>query len=242
MPEHTSTSTLNVDANEIHKFEQMANRWWDPQGEFKPLHQMNPVRSNYIDKHCPVRNLTVVDIGCGGGLLSEGLAQRGGHVSGIDMAEAPLEVARLHALESGLTIHYQHSTAESFSESHAEQFDLVTCLEMLEHVPDPASTISACAALAKPGASLVFSTINRNAKAYAFAILGAEYVMKLLPKGTHEYAKFIQPAELCHWIRSAGLVVDDVCGIRFDLLQQKFKLSPNDTSVNYLVHARKPTY
>ncbi|WP_370978010.1 bifunctional 2-polyprenyl-6-hydroxyphenol methylase/3-demethylubiquinol 3-O-methyltransferase UbiG [Agaribacterium sp. ZY112] len=234
-----NSEQTNVDPNEIEKFERMASRWWDPEGEFKPLHQLNPVRANYVDSATPVADKTLIDIGCGGGLLSEAMAQRGAKVSGIDMGEAPLEVAKLHALESGLDIHYQKISAEHFCKENEGQFDIVTCMEMLEHVPDPSSTIKACAALAKDNGSLYFSTLNRTPKSYAFAILGAEYVMKLLPKGTHEYSKFIKPAELCHWIREAGLVVEDVCGMSFNPFNQHFYLAQEAVDVNYLVRAKK---
>ncbi|WP_096087170.1 bifunctional 2-polyprenyl-6-hydroxyphenol methylase/3-demethylubiquinol 3-O-methyltransferase UbiG [Agaribacterium haliotis] len=238
----SDSSAQNVDPQEIRKFERMASRWWDPEGEFKPLHQMNPVRANYVDAGSPVAGRRIIDIGCGGGLLSEALAQRGAKVCGLDMGGAPLEVARLHALESQLDINYQQCSAEDFAEQHAEQFDVLTCMEMLEHVPDPLSTIKACSALVKPGGYLYFSTINRNPKAYAFAILGAEYMLKLLPKGTHEYSKFIQPAELCCWLRQAGLCVEDISGISYRALSQSFYLNAEDSSVNYVLRARKETY
>lgn len=232
--------TSNVDQAEIDKFERMANRWWDLEGDFKPIHMMNPIRANYIDAQLNVAGKNILDVGCGGGILSEALAQRGASVTGIDMGEAPLEVAKLHALESELTIDYQHSSAEMFAEQHAAEFDAICCLELLEHVPSPASVIAACAQLCKPGGKLVFSTINRNPKAYAFAVFGAEYLLQLLPKGTHEYKKFITPAELGSWAREAGLIVDDVSGISINPLTQKFTLAPNDVSVNYLLTARKP--
>jgi 2-polyprenyl-6-hydroxyphenyl methylase/3-demethylubiquinone-9 3-methyltransferase len=232
--------SANVDQDEIDKFERMAARWWDLEGDFKPIHMMNPTRTNYIDSIAPVAEQRVLDVGCGGGILSEALAQRGAVVTGIDMGEAPLETAKLHALESGLNIHYQRSSAEDFAETQAEQFDTVCCMELLEHVPSPGSLVSACAKLAKPGAHLFFSTINRNPKAYAFTILGAEYLLKMLPKGTHEYKKFIQPAELGAWVREAGLVVDDVCGIAINPFTQTFSLAPHDVSVNYVLCAKKP--
>lgn len=229
----------NVDQAEIAKFEALAARWWDKNSEFKPLHEINPLRANYIDARSPLAEQVVVDVGCGGGILSEAMAQRGATVSGIDMGEAPLNVAKLHALESQLTIDYQQSTAEDYASQHAEQFDIVTCLEMLEHVPDPSSVIQACADLVKPGGDVYFSTINRNPKAYTFAIIGAEYVLKLLPKGTHEYGKFIRPAELAQWMRSAGLELQHMTGLTYNPLTKRYKLNEHDVSVNYMVHAKK---
>lgn len=233
-------TNANVDSAEIAKFEALASRWWDTASEFKPLHEINPLRANYIDERSPVAGSELLDIGCGGGILTEAMAQRGANASGIDMGEAPLGVARLHALESELSIDYQQSTAEDFAEAHPESFDIITCLEMLEHVPDPGSVIKACAALCKPGGNLYFSTINRNSKAYAFAILGAEYVLKLLPKGTHEYSKFIRPSELGKWVRAAGLELVDITGMTYNPITKQYKLKSNDVSVNYIVHARKP--
>lgn len=230
----------NVDPSEISKFERIASRWWDKQGEFKPLHDINPLRANYIDLHSPVAERKVLDVGCGGGILTEGLAQRGADAYGIDMGEAPLEVAKLHALESGLTIQYTQTTAEAMAEDQPEGFDVIACMEMLEHVPDPSSVIRACMRLARPGASIYFSTINRNLKAYLFAILGAEYFLKMLPKGTHEYKSFIQPAELSNWIRKSGLIVEDVCGMTYNPLTKKYKLSSDDVDVNYIIRASKP--
>ena len=193
----------NVDQAEIAKFEALASRWWDRNSEFKPLHDINPLRANYIDERSPVAELNVLDIGSVGGILSESLAQRGAQVTAIDMGEAPLAVARLHALESGVDVDYRRMTAEQLAAEEPGQYDIVTCLEMLEHVPVPASVIDACATLVKPGGDVYFSTINRNPKAYAFSIIGAEYLLKLLPKGTHEYSKFIRPSELASWIRAA---------------------------------------
>lgn len=235
-----AAAAANVDLSEISKFERMASRWWDLAGDFKPLHDINPLRSNYIDEKSPVAEKHLLDVGCGGGILCESMAQRGAHVTGIDMGEAPLEVAKLHQLESQLNIDYQHSTAEAFALKHAATFDIVTCLEMLEHVPSPAETIRACAALTRPGGDLFFSTINRNPKAYALAILGAEYVLKLLPKGTHEYKKFIRPSELATWIRQADLELLDISGMIYNPFTKVFKLHPHDVDVNYIVHARKP--
>lgn len=235
------TVTLNVDEAEIEKFEKLAQKWWDKEGEFKPLHQINPLRANYIDAKSPVAEKTILDVGCGGGILCEALAQRGATVVGIDMGEAPLEVARLHQRESELNIDYIKTTAEDFVQSHKGKFDVVTCLEMLEHVPDPASTIKACAELVAPGGDLFFSTLNRNLKSYAFAIVGAEYILKLLPKGTHDYQKFIRPSELNTWLRDAGLELQDITGMTYNPLTKSYKLNPKDVSVNYLLHA-KPAY
>lgn len=235
-----TTGQTNVDAGEVAKFERMASRWWDPQGEFKPLHQMNPIRANYIDLHAPVAEMKLLDVGCGGGLLCEAMAQRGAAVTGIDMAPGPLDVARLHAQASQLEIDYQQSPAEAFADEHLKMFDIVTCLEMLEHVPEPASVIRACASMLKPGGHAFFSTINRTPKAYALTVLGAEYVLKWLPKGTHEYKKFIRPSELARWIRAAGLQVSDVSGITYNPISRKFSINPRDVDANYIVHCYKP--
>lgn len=234
-----NASKYNVDEAEIQKFDRIAARWWDLEGEFKPLHDMNPVRTNYIDAASSVAEKQMLDVGCGGGILTEALAQRGAFASGIDMGEGPLEVARLHALESGLSINYHQATAEAFAAEHAEQFDIVACMEMLEHVPDPASVVQACATLVKPGGHVYFSTINRNPKAYALTILGAEYIAKLLPKGTHEYKKFIRPSELSHWVRQSGLIVEDLSGTRYNPFLKSFELAENDVSVNYMLRAVK---
>ncbi len=230
----------NVDANEIRKFEELASRWWDRNSEFKPLHDINPLRANWIDNLAPVAEQDVLDVGCGGGILCEALAQRGANVTGIDMGDAPLGVAKLHQLESGVSINYQKSTAENFAKTHAQTFDIVTCLEMLEHVPDPSSVVKACADMVKPGGRLFFSTINRNPKAFMLAIIGAEYVLRLLPKGTHEYAKFIKPSELAHSVREAGLEMNKMTGLLFNPLTQTYKLSDSDVDVNYMICATKP--
>ncbi|MBK8308266.1 MAG: bifunctional 2-polyprenyl-6-hydroxyphenol methylase/3-demethylubiquinol 3-O-methyltransferase UbiG [Gammaproteobacteria bacterium] len=229
----------NIDAAEIAKFEALASRWWDPSGEFRPLHQMNPLRANYIDRRSAVAGKRVLDVGCGGGILSEGLAQRGATVTGIDMGEAPLAVARLHLLESGLDIDYRLSTAEDLANEAAGSYDIVTCLEVLEHVPDPASLVDACAQLVRPGGDVYFATINRNPKSYLFAIVGAEHLLGLLPKGTHDYARFIRPSELAGWARRAGLDTQDISGMLYNPLTQAFSLG-RDVDVNYLVHARRP--
>ena len=229
----------NVDTAEIAKFEALASRWWDKNSEFKPLHDINPLRANFIDERSPVAQKTIIDVGCGGGILAESLAQRGALVTGIDMGEAPLAVARLHALESGVELTYEQITAEDKAAKMPAGFDVVTCMEMLEHVPDPSSVVRACAQLVKDGGDVYFSTINRNPKSYAFAILGAEYILKLLPKGTHEYSKFIRPSELAQWLRAAGLELQTITGMTYNPLTKHYKLNPNDVSVNYLLHAKK---
>lgn len=231
--------STNVDAAEIAKFEALASRWWDRNSEFKPLHDINPLRANFIDQRSPVAGKSLLDVGCGGGILAESLALRGARVTGIDMGEAPLAVARLHALETGVELNYEQTTAEAKAAAMPGAFDIVTCLEMLEHVPDPASVIQACAQLVKPGGDVYFSTINRNPKAYAFAILGAEYLLKLLPKGTHDYAKFIRPSELAQWLRAAGLELQAMTGMTYNPITKRYKLNPQDVSVNYLIHAKK---
>ncbi|WP_199269506.1 bifunctional 2-polyprenyl-6-hydroxyphenol methylase/3-demethylubiquinol 3-O-methyltransferase UbiG [Cobetia sp. L2A1] len=231
----------NVDVGEIAKFSALASRWWDRDSEFKPLHDINPLRVDYIDTHAGLAGKKVIDVGCGGGILSEAMAHRGAMVTGIDMGEAPLSVARLHQLESGVEVDYRQTTAEAVAEEMAGQFDVVTCLEMLEHVPDPSSVIAACARLVKPGGKVFFSTINRNPKAYTFAIMGAEYLLKMLPRGTHEYSKFIRPSELGNWARSAGLKMEGSTGMTYNPLTRKYRLNPEDLSVNYLMHTRRPT-
>ena len=235
-----SNHDTNVDQAEIAKFEQLAHKWWDENSEFKPLHDINPLRANYIDQRAELPGKLHLDIGCGGGLLTEACTQRGAKSTGIDMGEAPLSVAKLHALESELDIEYLQVPAEKFAEERPEHYDVVTCLEMLEHVPDPASIVKACDDLCKPGGQLFFSTINRNPKSYAFAIIGAEYLLRLLPKGTHEYSKFIKPAELAHAIRAAGLELVESTGMVYNPLTKKYSLSDSDLDVNYLMHARKP--
>ncbi len=232
-------STTNVDPNEIRKFEELASRWWDKNSEFKPLHDINPLRANWIDNIAPVAEKKVLDVGCGGGILSESLAQRGAEVTGIDMGDAPLGVAKLHQLESGLSINYQKSTAEDFAKNHENTFDIVTCLEMLEHVPDPSSVINACAKMVKPGGAVFFSTINRNPKAFLLAIVGAEYVLRMLPRGTHEYGKFIRPSELANWSREANLQVNQMTGLLYNPLTKTYKLSPSDVDVNYMISTQK---
>ncbi|MGB1403722.1 MAG: bifunctional 2-polyprenyl-6-hydroxyphenol methylase/3-demethylubiquinol 3-O-methyltransferase UbiG [Porticoccaceae bacterium] len=230
----------NVDPHEIRKFEELASRWWDRNSEFKPLHDINPLRANWIDSLAPVAEKTILDVGCGGGILCEALAQRGAYVTGIDMGEAPLAVGNLHKLESGVTVNYEKSTAEDYAKSHAASFDIVTCLEMLEHVPNPCSVVAACAALCKPGGTLFFSTINRNPKSYLLAIIGVEYVLRMLPKGTHEYSKFIRPSELGQWIRQAELEIDQMTGLLYNPITKTYKLDTRDVDVNYMICARKP--
>ena len=233
-------TTHNIDPSEINKFEELASRWWDPNSEFKPLHDINPLRVDYIRQRVSLEGRKIIDIGCGGGLLSESLARLGARVTGIDMGEAPLTVARLHRLETGIEVDYQRSTAEQIAEQNPESFDVCTCLEMLEHVPDPASVLEACARLVKPCGQLFFSTINRNAKSYLLAIIGAEYVLRMLPKGTHDYRKFIRPSELDRWARRAGLQLNELTGMSFNPLTQQYTLG-NDVDVNYLAWFTKTT-
>ena len=230
----------NVDFEEINKFAALASRWWDKNSEFKPLHDINPLRLNYIKERCDntLAGKKILDVGCGGGILSEAMAIEGAIVSGIDMAEAGLEVAKLHLLESGLEVDYQKISVEELAKTHAGQFDIVTCLEMLEHVPDPSSIIKACETLVKPGGQVFLSTINRNTKSYLFAIIGAEYVLKLLPKGTHDWDKFIQPSEMDEDARKAGLTLKNMIGMTYNPFTKIYKLE-DDVSVNYLCHYSK---
>ncbi len=230
---------VNVDPAELAKFGALAARWWDPKSEFKPLHDINPLRLNYIDRHVGLAGKRVIDIGCGGGILAESMAVTGAVVTGIDLSEKPLQVAKLHLLETGRTVDYRLVAAEDIAQEQPGQFDCVTCMEMLEHVPDPASTVNAAATLAKPGAWIFFSTINRNPKSFLFAIIGAEYVLNMLPKGTHEYRRFITPAELARMAREAGLTVTEFTGMTYNPLTQHYAMG-NDISVNYILACRKP--
>ena len=228
--------TVNADPQELAKFSELAHRWWDPSSEFKPLHQINPLRLNHIDRMVALEGKHVLDIGCGGGILSESMAARGAHVTGIDLSEKALGVAKLHLLESGASVDYRHIAAEDLARSEPGTYDLVTCMEMLEHVPDPSLTVKACAALARPGAHLFFSTINRNLKSYVFAVIGAEYILRLLPRGTHEYARFIKPSELVRMCRDAGLDVFAITGMSYNPFTRTYALG-DDAGVNYIVHA-----
>lgn len=227
----------NVDEQEIDKFSELASRWWDPEGEFKPLHLINPLRLDFINQHSNgLFNKKVVDIGCGGGILAESMAKAGAEVVGLDMASASLEIAKLHGLESGINVDYYCVTAESFADSHAGEFDVVTCMEMLEHVPDPASVVQACAKLVKPGGHVFFSTLNRNIKSYLMGIVGAEYLLKLVPKGTHDHSRFIKPSELMQMTDDAGLLPRDMTGLHMDPVSQGFYLSDRNVDVNYLLY------
>lgn len=230
--------TENYDPQEIAKFAALAAHWWDPTGELKTLHQINPLRISYITEKVDLTGKTAIDIGCGGGILSESMAMKGAAVTGIDMNKAVIDVAKLHQLESGTKVEYLFTSAEEIAKERPGHYDIVTCLEMLEHVPDPASIIQACAKLAKPGGHIFFSTLNRNPKSYLFAILGAEYLLKLLPKNTHDYAKFIRPSELNVWTKKAGISAQELKGISYHPITQHFKLT-DDISVNYLMYAMK---
>ncbi len=224
----------NADLNELSKFSLLAERWWDPQGEMRPLHEINPLRLDYVKNHCLLEGQTVLDIGCGGGLLTEALAKSGAHATGIDLSLALIAVAKAHAKENQLIIDYQAISAESLAEKHPHSFDVITCMELLEHVPDPVKLIAACAKLIKPNGQIFFSTINRNLKAFLFTIIGAEYIAHLLPKGTHDYRQFIRPSELTQWARMSHLKLIDLTGIRYSILSRKFSLS-DDVSANYLM-------
>jgi 2-polyprenyl-6-hydroxyphenyl methylase/3-demethylubiquinone-9 3-methyltransferase len=235
-----NASTSNVDPAELAKFSGLAGRWWDPKGPSRPLHDLNPVRLQYIERAAPLAGRTVVDVGCGGGILSEAMARAGARVLGIDLARAVLDVAELHALQSGVPVQYRHLAAEDLAQLHPGEFDLATCMEMLEHVPDPAASLAALAKLVRPGGDIVVSTLNRHPRAFAVAILGAEYVARVLPRGTHEYLKFIRPSELARWGRAAGLELCDLAGIGYNPITRAFLLS-SDTRVNYLAHLRRPS-
>jgi len=228
----------NVDPVEVAKFDALADSWWDPEGQSKPLHQINPLRLQFIKDRTSLKAAKIVDVGCGGGILTESLALSDADATGVDMGELPLEIARLHALEAGLKIDYQQTTAEAMAANHPEEFDAVTCMEMLEHVPDPQSIIAACAQMVKPGGDVYFSTLNRNPKAWLLAIVGAEYIADMLPKGTHDYARFIKPSELARACREAGLTVSAIAGISYHPLTRKYALT-QDVDVNYLMHCRR---
>ncbi|MDR2926015.1 MAG: bifunctional 2-polyprenyl-6-hydroxyphenol methylase/3-demethylubiquinol 3-O-methyltransferase UbiG [Azoarcus sp.] len=232
-------STLNADPSELDKFSELAHRWWDTASEFKPLHDINPLRVNWINSLAELSGKKVLDVGCGGGVLAEGMAARGAEVTGIDLSEKALGVARLHLFESELKVDYQFISAEAFAETHAGQFDIVTCMEMLEHVPDPASTVAACARLARPGGQVFFSTLNRNPKSFLFAIVGAEYILKILPRGIHDYTRFIKPSELARFCRMAGLAPDAMSGLSYNPLTRVYSLG-RDISVNYMLQTRRP--
>jgi len=230
---------MNADPQELQKFSALAHRWWDPTSEFRPLHEINPLRLEWINARVPLAGKTVLDVGCGGGILAESIAKKGAKVTGIDLSEKALKVADLHSLESGVDVRYELIAAEELASREAGHYDVVTCMEMLEHVPDPAAIVQACATLVKPGGHVFFSTLNRNPKSYLFAIIGAEYILRLLPRGTHDYMKFITPAELSQYIRRAGLEVDALKGMTYNPLTQIYSLNQN-TDVNYLVASVKP--
>lgn len=229
---------VNVDPKELEKFSQLAHRWWDPNSEFKPLHDINPLRLDHIDRVAGLAGKAVLDVGCGGGILSEAMASRGARVTGIDLAEKPLAVAQLHLMETGRQVEYMKVSAEALAQERAASYDVVTCMEMLEHVPNPAVTVRACATLVKPDGFVFFATLNRNLKAYVFAVIGAEYVLKLLPRGTHDYAKFIKPSELARMCRNAGLSEAGLTGMTYNPFTQRYALG-SDTDVNYILHARR---
>jgi len=230
--------TMNADPSELQKFGDMAHHWWDPESEFRPLHEINPLRLDWIESHLPLQGKTVLDVGCGGGLLSEGMAARGAEVTGIDLGEKALSVAKLHLHESGLKVDYRLISAEAMALEMPAHFDAVTCLEMLEHVPDPASIVKACATLVKPGGHVFFSTLNRNPKSYLLSVIGAEYLLRMLPRGTHDYAKFIKPSELARHCRSNDLALGELTGLTYNPLTRVYSLS-KDTDVNYLMHTRR---
>ena len=225
---------MNADPAELEKFSKLAHRWWDPEGEFRPLHDINPLRLEWIAEHAPLGGAAVLDVGCGGGILAEAMARRGARVTGIDLSEKALRVAELHLHESKLAVRYEKSSVEDY----VGEFDVVTCMELLEHVPDPASMVAACARLARPGGQVFFSTINRNPKSYLFAVVGAEYVLGLLPKGTHDYQRFIKPSELARWSRAAGLRIDEVIGMTYNPVTRRYRLG-SDCDVNYLQRATR---
>ena len=234
MIKETENRSVNVDPLELEKFSQLAHRWWDPNSAFKPLHEINPLRLDYIDRHAGLADKAVLDVGCGGGILSESMAGRGAHVTGIDLGDKPLKVAKLHLLETGKKVNYRKIAVEDLAKEQPHHYDVVTCMEMLEHVPSPSSIVRACAELTKPGGWVFFSTINRNPKSYLFAVIGAEYVLNLLPRGTHDYAKFIKPSELARMAREAGLGLKELIGMTYNPITKIYALEP-DSDVNYIM-------
>ena len=229
---------MNADPAELEKFSKLAHRWWDPAGEFRPLHEINPLRLDWIARHASLEGAAVLDVGCGGGILAEAMAQRGAKVTGIDLSEKALKVAQLHLLESRLEVRYEDVSAETYAATHAGEFDVITCMELLEHVPEPAAMVAACARLVRPGGQVFFSTINRNPKSYLFAVVGAEYVLRLLPKGTHDYLRFIKPSELSRWCREAGLRIDELIGMSYNPITKRYRLG-RDCDVNYLLRTTR---
>ncbi len=236
--ENRSADTLNVDPVELEKFSQLAHKWWDPNSEFKTLHDINPLRVDYIDSHAGLAGKAVLDVGCGGGILSEGMAAKNADITGIDLAAKSLKVAKLHLLESGRQVNYRKIAVEDLAAEQPGHYDIITCMEMLEHVPNPLSVVNACAQLVKPGGWVFFSTLNRNPKSYLLAVLGAEYLLNMLPRGTHDYARFIKPSELAQYCRNAGLTLDDVSGMSYDLFSKTYALG-QDAAVNYMIACRK---
>ena len=228
------SATPNADPAELEKFDRLAHRWWDPHGDFRPLHEINPLRLEWIERHAALGGREVLDVGCGGGILAEAMARRGARVTGIDLAEETLRVAQLHLHESRLAVRYERADVEEFAALHAGSFDFVTCMELLEHVPQPAGMVAACARLARPGGKVFFSTINRNPQSYLLAVIGAEYVLKLLPKGTHDYTRFIKPSELARWCRASGLLPTEMIGMTYNALSRRYRLGA-DCDVNYLL-------
>jgi len=229
---------VNADPAELDKFSKLAHRWWDPAGEFRPLHEINPLRLDWIARHASLEGAAVLDVGCGGGILAEAMARRGAKVTGIDLSEKALKVAQLHLLESKLEVQYESISVEDYGAAHAGKFDVVTCMELLEHVPEPAAMVAACARLVRPGGQVFFSTINRNPKSYLFAVVGAEYLLKLLPKGTHDYLRFIKPSELSRWSREAGLSTGELIGMSYNPITRRYRLG-RDCDVNYLLHTTR---
>ncbi len=226
---------MNADPAELAKFDQLAHRWWDPQGEFRPLHEINPLRLEWIDGHAPLAGKRVLDVGCGGGILTETMAQRGARVTGIDLSDKALRVAELHLQESRLSVTYEKANVDDFAARRAGEFDVVTCMELLEHVPEPAAMVAACARLVRAGGQVFFSTINRNPRSYLFAVIGAEYLLRLLPRGTHDYLRFVKPSELARWSRASGLRPDELVGMSYNPITRRYRLGA-DCGVNYLLY------